>query len=155
MSLKTILVADDDPDVRLSLNVRLKANGYNVIFASDGLTCIEEAQKHVLAAIAQCRHIRANVFADKELAYLAESDAPGVLKYCRGLEAALKEANVSYLPHEQIIDKLDESARLFRILLIKTDMTIPYTSVFFQLDCGYWNTDAEHRLRKALSAASE
>jgi len=47
MSLKTILVADDDPDVRLSLNVRLKANGYNVIFASDGLTCIEEAQKHV------------------------------------------------------------------------------------------------------------
>jgi hypothetical protein len=126
--------------------------GIETIFAGgDQLAAIQ----HVLAAIAQCRHIRANVFADKELAYLAESDAPGVLKYCRGLEAALKEANVSYLPHEQIIDKLDESARLFRILLIKTDMTIPYTSVFFQLDCGYWNANAEQRLRKALSAASE
>src|ERR1700733_13547625 len=47
MSEKTILVADDDPDVRLSLNVRLKANYYNVIFANDGLACIAEAQKHV------------------------------------------------------------------------------------------------------------
>src|ERR1039458_10655620 len=29
------------------------------------------------------------------------------------------------------------------MLLIKTDMTIPYTSVFFELDCGYWNAEAE------------
>jgi D-ribose pyranose/furanose isomerase RbsD len=111
--------------------------------------------EHVVAAIAQCRHIRANVYADKELAFVAESDAPGVLDYFRNLEAVLQGADVSYLPHEQIIQKLDESARLFRVLLIKTGMSIPYTSVFFELDCGYWNADAEQRLRKALSAASD
>jgi D-ribose pyranose/furanose isomerase RbsD len=122
-----------------------------IVAGGDHIAVIE----HVLAAIAQYRHIRANVYADKELAYVAETDAPGVLDYFRNLEAALKGANVNYLPHEQIIHKLDESARLFRILLIKTDMKVPYTSVFFELDCGYWNAEAEQRLRKALSAASE
>jgi len=36
---------------------------------------------------------------------------------------------------------------------IYTDLTkicIPYTSVFLQLECGYWNGEAEHRLRAAM-----
>jgi hypothetical protein len=122
-----------------------------IVAGGDQMAVLE----HVLAAVGQCRHIRTNVYADKELAYVAESDAPGVLSYCRGLEAIFKGAIVNYLPHEQIIHKLDQSAQLFRILLIKTDMSIPYTSVFFELDCGYWNAEAEQRLRKALSAASD
>jgi DNA-binding response OmpR family regulator len=47
MREKTILIVDDDPDVRLSLNIRLKANGYKVIFAVDGVASIAEARKHV------------------------------------------------------------------------------------------------------------
>jgi hypothetical protein len=35
--------------------------------------------------------------------------------------------------------------------IIKTNITIPYTSVFFQLEFGYWNTEAEENLRKELS----
>lgn len=47
MSEKTILIVDDDPDVRLGLHVRLKANHYNVIFAADGMASIAEARKHM------------------------------------------------------------------------------------------------------------
>jgi DNA-binding response OmpR family regulator len=47
MSQKTILIVDDDPDVRLGLHVRLKANHYNVIFAADGMASIAEARKHM------------------------------------------------------------------------------------------------------------
>jgi hypothetical protein len=36
------------------------------------------------------------------------------------------------------------------VLLIKTKMRIPYTSVFFELDCGYWNAQGEKRLRAAM-----
>src|SRR5258708_24121990 len=46
MTNKTILIVDDDPDVRLGLNIRLKANHYNVIFAADGIASIAEARKH-------------------------------------------------------------------------------------------------------------
>jgi D-ribose pyranose/furanose isomerase RbsD len=122
-----------------------------IVAGGDQISAIE----HVLAAIAQNGHLRANVYADRELAYVAESDAPGVLDYCRMLEAVLKGAKVNYLPHEQIIGKLDESARLFRVLLVKTDMSIPYTSVFFELDCGYWNAEREKRLRKAIAKATD
>ena len=47
MSRKTVLIVDDDPDVRLSLHVRLKANHYDVILAADGTTCIAEARKQI------------------------------------------------------------------------------------------------------------
>jgi hypothetical protein len=42
---------------------------------------------------------------------------------------------------------------MFRILIVKTDMIIPYTSVFFELDCGYWNAEAEGRLRGSMKAS--
>jgi DNA-binding response OmpR family regulator len=47
MSQKKILVIDDDPDVRLSLQLRLKANHYDVAFAVDGLASIVEARRHM------------------------------------------------------------------------------------------------------------
>jgi DNA-binding response OmpR family regulator len=46
MNNKKILIVDDDPDVRLGLHIRLKANHYDVFFAVDGLTSISEAKKH-------------------------------------------------------------------------------------------------------------
>jgi len=46
MVQKKILVVDDDPDVRLSLHVRLKANNYDVSFAVEGVAAIAEARKN-------------------------------------------------------------------------------------------------------------
>ncbi len=57
------------------------------------------------------------------------------------------------LPHEQIIAKLDEAGETFKVLLIKTPLTKPYTSVFFQLECRYWNAASERQLRAAMKEA--
>lgn len=46
MNPKTILVVDDDPELRLGLSIRLKSNGYSVVFAVDGVTSISAALKH-------------------------------------------------------------------------------------------------------------
>lgn len=54
--------------------------------------------------------------------------------------------------HEDVIRELDNSAKIFDVLIIKTNLTIPYTSVFFQLECGYWNAGAENNLRTNLNA---
>ena len=40
-----ILVVDDDPDMRQTLQIRLKANGYDVHCAEDGMAAISEARK--------------------------------------------------------------------------------------------------------------
>ncbi|MGH9604268.1 MAG: RbsD/FucU domain-containing protein [Terracidiphilus sp.] len=109
--------------------------------------------RKVREAIAASSHVRANVYADLEMAFVDESDAPGIGEYKTQLSAALKGARLSYVPHEEIIAKLDRAAQVFRILIVKTAMAIPYTSVFFELDCGYWSAEAEARLRLAMKAA--
>jgi len=43
---KKILIVDDDPDVRLGVHLRLKANRYDTFFAADAFAAIAEAQKH-------------------------------------------------------------------------------------------------------------
>ena len=45
MNPADILVVDDDPDMRQTLQIRLKANGYDVHCAEDGMGAISEARK--------------------------------------------------------------------------------------------------------------
>jgi DNA-binding response OmpR family regulator len=47
MKGKTILIVDDDRDLLLGLTPRLKANGYGVIFAMDGISAIGVARKEM------------------------------------------------------------------------------------------------------------
>jgi hypothetical protein len=46
-------------------------------------------------------------------------------------------------------------SREFHVLVLKTRMTIPYTSVFIRLDCRYWSGDAEQRLRARMGSGQE
>lgn len=44
---KRILIADDDPGMRLALAIRLRANNYEITCAGDGLSVVAEARKHL------------------------------------------------------------------------------------------------------------
>jgi hypothetical protein len=124
---------------------------------SSGIETVEtnadqiEVIRTVLAQIRNTRHVRPVVFTDAELKAVPESDAAGVTAYREQLNHLLGESGVQSLPHEQIIAKLDEAGQRFHILVLKTTMAIPYTSVFIRLDCGYWTDDAEQRLRQAMA----
>jgi hypothetical protein len=87
---------------------------------------------------------------DAELERVSEGDAPGVTDLREAIDRVLSGHNMRILPHEQIIAKLDQNAKLFKIAIFKSTLAIPYTSVFLELDCGYWNDKAEKRLRDAL-----
>lgn len=103
----------------------------------------------VLAAIAASSHVRANIYLDAELRLVTEEDAPGVDAVRTAITRHLAEKDTRLLAHEQIIARLDEAGKLFRILILKSTLTTPYTSVFLELDCGYWSKEAETRLRTA------
>jgi hypothetical protein len=91
---------------------------------------------------------------DAELPYVPEKDAPGVNAYRQEIKSVLAGQKITSLPHEQIIAKVDEVGKTFHIVVLKTTMTVPYTSVFLQLNCKYWSDDAEGQMRKAISAGS-
>jgi RbsD / FucU transport protein family len=113
-----------------------------------------EVLRKVLGAIDSTIQVRPVVYMDAELPYVTEKDAPGVTAYREAVKSVLGERRVTSLPHEQIIAKVDEVGKTFHILVLKTTMTVPYTSVFLQLNCKYWSDDAETRLRKAMSAGT-
>ena len=47
MSGHKVLIVDDDRDVLKGLNIRLKANGYSVVFAADGISAISVARNEM------------------------------------------------------------------------------------------------------------
>jgi DNA-binding response OmpR family regulator len=47
MTPKKILIVDDDPEMRLALSVRLRANNYEVCVAVDGVSAVAEARKQM------------------------------------------------------------------------------------------------------------
>jgi hypothetical protein len=110
--------------------------------------------ERVFVILARCKHIKPITYTDKELRFVREEDAPGIGSYQEKLDSLLKGGEVRVLPHEEIISKLDRAGELFRVLVVKTNMRIPYTSIFFELDCGYWNAQAEKRLRAAMRSGT-
>jgi hypothetical protein len=123
---------------------------------SPGVETIIADEEHIAvlnkvhAILSASGHVTATAYTDRELTYVREEDAPGITAYRETLTDLLKGFEVHTVPHETIIFHLDRAAEKFCALLIKTNMRIPYTSVFFQLECGYWNAKAEKRLRTAM-----
>jgi len=125
------------------------AAGISTITANaDQLTVVREA----LALIADSEHVEARTYVDRELDFVDERYARGITAYRQRLAPLLRQTTTLRLPHDEIIDKLDKQARVFSILIIKTSMTLPYTSVFIELQCGYWEAAAEECLRSAMSS---
>ena len=154
-------------DWRIKLNQQLPLMGHRNWIAvvdsayplqtSAGVETIEtnedqlEVVKMVLGQIGKSEHVRPIIFTDAELKLVPESDAKGVTAYRDALATLLGKNEAQSLPHEEIISKLDEAGKTFHILVLKSRMTIPYTSVFIRLECGYWSADAEKRLRQAMA----
>jgi len=111
-----------------------------------------EVVEEVLGAIAASPHVRPIVYCDRELELVAEADACGADSYRARLAGLTRHFDCRALPHEEIIAMLDRAGATFRVLILKTTLSIPYTSVFVNLDCAYWSGEAERRLRAAMAA---
>lgn len=108
-----------------------------------------ETVKKVLKKINATSHVRANIYLDKEIDFVSEKHAPGIENYRKEITSILKD-DAQKIMHEELIAKLDETAKTYKVLILKTNMTLPYTSVFIELECAYWSKEAENQLRKDL-----
>ncbi|MFP5235260.1 MAG: hypothetical protein ACLGSD_05115 [Acidobacteriota bacterium] len=111
-----------------------------------------EVLAKVVKALGGASHVRAIAYLDAELSLVSETDAPGVTALREEMAHVLAGTNQREMEHERIIAKLDEAGRLFRVLILKSTLAIPYTSIFLELDCGYWSEEAEKRLRASIQA---
>jgi L-fucose mutarotase/ribose pyranase (RbsD/FucU family) len=104
----------------------------------------------VLRALGQSKHIRPIVYLDKELDFVPEDQAPGIDACRKRLKDMLSRYGTKPVLHEELIARMDQVAKTFRILMIKTNLTLPYTTVFMELDCGYWGPESEAKMREKM-----
>ncbi len=123
---------------------------------SPGIETIEtnadqvEVVQYVLSQINSSIHVRPEIFMDAELRYVPEQDAPGANAYRKQIAEILNGYTVTSRLHDKLIAEMGQSSQSFHVLVLKTNLTVPYTSVFIRLNCKYWPSDAEMRMRAQM-----
>jgi hypothetical protein len=123
------------------------AEGIEVFYTDDD---IQNVTPYVLEKINAADHIRPVIYTDKELEYLTDKEAKDADK----LKSAYKQLFTNYpthsIWHNDVFPKIDKAAEQFAIIILKTKTLIPYSSVFIELDCGYWDEKSEQALRDRI-----
>ena len=104
----------------------------------------------VITDIQASKHVKPIFYTDQELGFLSEDLVPGVDAFRAELKKCLAGADAQTLLHDSVFKKLDEASKLFNVVVLKTECTIPYSSVFIQLDCAYWSAEKEKALREKM-----
>jgi hypothetical protein len=107
---------------------------------------------YVLERVEASSHVSPVIYRDLELSYITEEQVAGINAFRAESKTVLENREVNTLLHDEVFKMLDESASLFKVLVIKTRCTLPYTSVFLQLDCAYWTPENESLLREKISS---
>jgi len=127
------------------------APGIETIVSNESQT---ETVDHVLEVLSKAKHVRPIAYTDMELKHVPEPEAVGIDAYRQLLQGLfdkfLPNQKIVSIRHEDIINKLDAASRTFNVLIIKTNMVLPYTSVFLELRAAYWSDEAERRLRQSI-----
>lgn len=127
---------------------------------SSGIETIEtgaplpDVLREAIDEIDHSTHVRPVVYMDAELPFVPEQDAPGVSSYRSAIKPILGTRPVTSLPHEELLRKVDGVSRTYKVLILKTSETVPYTSVFLQLNCKYWSDEAEAGLRARMQGVA-
>lgn len=95
-------------------------------------------------------HIKPIIYQDSELQYLDEDLVKGITDYKKEVQSLWRNYMVQEIAHEAIFKKIDEASKLFKVIVLKTESLQPYTSVFMEIDCGYWDAKREEILRARI-----
>ncbi|WP_181390469.1 RbsD/FucU domain-containing protein [Sphingobacterium athyrii] len=116
---------------------------------------MSEVLDRILQLLSLQKHVRPVFYLDKEIDYLDDALAPGLKEYKTSLTKLLPHIKKQSLLHEDVFGKMDKAADLFQVIVVKTESLIPYSSVFIELDCKYWDADREKILRERMLKSKE
>jgi hypothetical protein len=126
--------------------------GIETIVVNEDLASVLQ---YVAKAITSSKHVRAAAFVDQELPFVPEQSYPGVTHLREQINREFSKDILSSIPHAEAISKIDEAAKTFRVFFIKTNTTIPYTSVFMRLDCGYMTDEIDAQIKNRMASTNK
>ena len=153
----------DDQDARLGhRNMIIIADSAFPIQTGTGIQVIVTGVDHAavvayaIEAIEACSAVRPLIALDKEFAFVPEEHAPGAADLRKTIITLLEGKSsrpIREALHESLLAEINETAADYTVVVFKTTGVIPYSSVFFTLDCGYWTEEGEQAMRARLAEA--
>lgn len=113
---------------------------------------IPEALDYVLKTLEQKENVRPRVYVPRELRSVENDFAPGIDELRRHLQTSLHGHEFTELEQQSLLTLVEDVNRSFDILVIRTTTALPYTSVFIELQPGYWDAESESRLRERMES---
>ncbi|MFC7338972.1 RbsD/FucU domain-containing protein [Haloferula chungangensis] len=101
----------------------------------------------VLRVLERTEHVRPRIYTPRELRSVENDFAPGVDEYRTVLDGALHGHEVTELDQDSLLTLVQDAQKSFDVLVIRTTTALPYSSVFLELQPGYWDGESEQRLR--------
>jgi len=112
---------------------------------------VPEALDYVLKALEQTENVRPQVYVTRELRSVENDFAPGIEDLRKRMQGALHGHETTELDQQSLITLMQDANRSFDVLVIRTTSALPYSSVFLELQPGYWDVDSETRLRDKIA----
>lgn len=125
----------------------LNAPGMEVIYADDNLLSV---LKYTLNKIDSSSHVRPIIYIDKEIQFITPQFEKGINAFRDSFKNIVNNQPLHPVLHDSVFTKIQKTSELFKVLVIKTNGTLAYSSVFLQFDCAYWNSEQEAQLREIM-----
>ena len=111
---------------------------------------IPEALDYVLQVLEQTENLRPQVYQTRELRSVGNDYAPGIDALRKRLKVSLHGHEVTELDQQSLLTLLEDVNRSYNVLVIRTQTALPYSSVFMELQPGYWDAASEALLRQRI-----
>lgn len=108
---------------------------------------VPDVVDYVLNALEETQHVRPRMFITRELRSVENDFAPGIDEMRKRIITSLHGYEPTELDQHSLITLIDSANRDYEVLVIRTPTALPYTSVFMELQPGYWDAESEDRLR--------
>lgn len=136
-----ILVVDKAFPAQTAMGIEVINSGENLL----------DVLGYTLDQIGQSTHVKPVVYTDHELSFISAGQVPAIEAYREALSSKLAGYQVKTMLHDSVFVKIDQASKLFKVVVIKTEEVIPYSSVFIELDCSYWTPVQEKELRDRMA----
>lgn len=111
---------------------------------------VPEVVDYILNALERTQHVRPRVYLTREVRAVENDFAPGIDDMRKRIAESLHGHEPTELDQQSLITLLESANQSYDVLVIRTPTALPYTSVFLELQPGYWDAESEERLRQKI-----
>lgn len=111
---------------------------------------VPEVVDYVIHSLEQTESVRPRVYLTRELRSVENDFAPGIDPLREKLKESLHGHEITELEQQSLLTLLQDANRSFDVLVIRTQTALPYSSVFMELQPGYWDSTSESALRERI-----